>query len=230
MLLIIIRTLILYISVVIVMRVMGKREIGQLQPFELVVALMIAELGAIPMQNVGVPLLSGIIPIIVLMTAQVTLSYISMKSEKGREIICGKPSVLVANGKLVESELAYLRYNINDLLEQLRSKNYPNIADVEFAILETNGQLNVVPRSQKRALQPEDMQISTSYEGIPVTLVIDGKVNEENLRKINLNEAWLQTELEKFGVDDLKKVLFASLDTSGKLFYQLKMESGGGRV
>lgn len=230
MLLIIIRTLILYAAVVVVMRVMGKREIGQLQPFELVVALMVAELAAIPMQNTGIPLLSGIIPIIILMALQVVLSYVSMKSEKARGIICGKPSVLVANGKLIESELTYLRYNINDLLEQLRSKNYPNLADVEFAILETNGQLSVIPKSQKRALQPEDIELTPSYEGLPTTLIIDGHVNEDNLRKMNLTKEWLQEELKRFGVNDFKKVFFASLDTAGKLFYQLKTDTGGGRV
>jgi len=228
MLLIIIRTLILYVAVVTVMRIMGKQEIGQLQPFELVVALMIADLAAIPMQNTGIPLLSGIIPIIVLMACQVVLSYISMKSIKARNIICGCPSVVVANGKLVESELRYQRYNIHDLLEQLRSKNYPNLADIEFAILETNGDLSVIPKSQKRALQPDDLQIKTQYEGMPMALIIDGKVNEKNLRKANLSTDWLRNELLKFGIDDLKKVFFASLDTAGKLFYQLKTKPGGG--
>lgn len=230
MLLVIIRTLILYAAVVVVMRVMGKREIGQLQPFELVVALMIADLAAIPMQNTGIPLLSGIIPIIILMTAQVALSYLSMKSTKARGVICGRPSVLVENGKLVEKELRYLRYNINDLLEQLRAKDYYNLADVEFAILETNGQLSVIPKSQKRALKPEDLNISTSYEGMPVTLVIDGSVLRENLQRVNLNEDWLRSELRKFGIDDLKKVFFACLDTAGKLFYQLKADPEGGRL
>jgi len=228
MLLIIIRTLILYIAVVTVMRIMGKQEIGQLQPFELVVALMVADLAAIPMQNTGIPLLSGIIPIIVLMTCQVALSYISMKSIKARNVICGCPSVVVANGKLVESELRYQRYNIHDLLEQLRSKNYPNLADIEFAILETNGELSVIPKSQKRPLQPDDLQIKTQYEGMPMALIIDGKVNEKNLCKANLSVDWLRNELIKFGIDDFKKVFFASLDTAGKLFYQLKTKPGGG--
>lgn len=230
MLLIIIRTLILYLAVVVVMRIMGKQQIGQLQPFELVLALMIADLAAIPMQDTGIPLLSGIIPIIVLMTAQVALSFISMKSIKARNIICGCPSVVVANGKLVESELRYLRYNIHDLLEQLRTKNYPNLADVEFAILETNGELSVIPKSQKRALQPDDLNINTQYEGMPLTLIIDGQLNEKNLRKVNLTKDWLREELLKFGIDDFRKVFFASLDTAGKLFYQLKTKSGGGRV
>ncbi len=230
MLLIIIRTLILYAAVVIVMRVMGKREIGQLQPFELVVALMIADLAAIPMQDTGIPLLSGIIPITVLMAAQVVLSYVALKSEKARGIICGRPSVLVENGKIVEGELRRLRYNLNDLLEQLRAKDYSNLADVEFAILETNGQLSVIPKSQKRALRPEDIQIKTNYEGMPVTLVIDGKVKQENLSKVNLDEKWLRSELQKFGIKDPGEVFFASLDTVGNLFYQLKAGAGGGKV
>lgn len=230
MLLIIIRTLILYLAVVAVMRIMGKQQIGQLQPFELVVALMIADLAAIPMQNTGIPLLSGLIPIIVIMAAQVVLSYLSMKSIKVRNIICGCPSVVVANGKLIESELRYLRYNVNDLLEQLRTKNYPNLADVEFAILETNGDLSVVPKSQKRALQPDDLNIDTQYEGMPLALIIDGQLNESNLRKVNLTKEWLRTELLKFGIDDFKQVFFASLDTAGKLFYQLKTKSDGDRV
>ena len=222
MLLVIIRTLILYAAVLVVMRVMGKREIGQLQPLELVVALMIADLAAIPMQDTGIPLLSGLIPIIVLMAAQVTLSFISMKSEKARGFISGRPSVVIENGRIVESELRRLRYGINDLLEQIRAKNFSSPADVEFAILETNGQLSVIPKSQKRPLQPCDLHLDTEYEGMPLTIITDGVVNGKNLRKMNLDEQWLREELHKWGVGDVKQVFFANLDTSGKLFLQLR--------
>lgn len=222
MLLIIARTLILFLAVLIVMRIMGKREIGQLQPFELVVALMIADLAAIPMQDTGLPLLGGIIPIVVLMLAQVTLAYITMLNGKGRTLVCGRPSVLVENGRLVEEELRKQRYNINDLLVQLRDKEYYNLGDVEFAILETNGQLSVIPKSQKRPLQPSDLSIDTSYEGVPMTLIMDGQVLTDNLKKVQLDEAWLRAELKKFGIKRPKDVFFASLDTSGKLYYQLK--------
>jgi len=230
MLLVIIRTLILYVAVVVVMRIMGKQEIRQLQPFELVVALMVADLAAIPMEDTGIPLLSGLAPITVLMAAQITMSFISMKSEKARGIISGSPSVVIKNGRIVEQELRRLRYSINDLLEQLRVKNYPNLADVEFAILETNGQLSVIPKSQKRAVQPIDLQIPTEYEGLPLELVVDGVVIHKNLRLVNLTEDWLRNELSKLGVKDLKKVFFASLDTAGKLFYQPKADTSGGRV
>jgi len=217
-----IRTLILYLLVVIVMRAMGKRQIGQLQPFELVVAIMISELAAVPMQNTGIPLVNGIIPILTLLVAQVLMSFISIKSVKARGIICGKPSILIENGKINESILRNEMYTLNDLLEQLRSKDISNVSDVEFAILETSGQLSVIPKSQKRPLIPEDLQISTKYEGLALDLVIDGEISHKNLKKANLDEGWLKSELNKFGVLDLHDILFASLDSNGNLFYQRK--------
>jgi len=222
MLLLIIRTSILYLVVVGAMKAMGKRQVGQLQPFELVVVLVISEMAAIAMEDIGIPLTSSVIPIITIMALQVLLALINLKSEKARAIICGKPSILIQNGRILEDELRNTRVNVNDLLEQMRAKNYFNIADIEYAILETNGHLSIIPKSQKRPLQPEDLQISTKYEGLPTTLIIDGVVNHDNLRKINLDEKWLQTELGKFGIQNIKEVFFASLDTLGNLFFQLK--------
>ena len=220
----IIRTLILFAVVVIGLRLMGKRQIGQLQPYELVIVIMLSALAAIPMENTGVPLISGLIPILTLIVVHVALSVATLKSEKARGVICGTPSVLIENGKIVQQELSRLRYNINELMEQLRAKNMPNIADVEFAILETSGQLSVIPKSQKRPLIPEDMNLPTKYEGLPVTLIIDGHVFHKNLAKINLNEDWLRAELQKFNIKNFKDVLFASLDSEGKLFFQPKAE------
>lgn len=220
----IIRTLILFAVVVIGLRLMGKRQIGQLQPYELVIVIMLSALAAIPMENTGVPLISGLIPILTLIVVHVALSVATLKSEKARGVICGTPSVLIENGKIIQQELSRLRYNINELMEQLRAKNMPNIADVEFAILETSGQLSVIPKSQKRPLIPEDMNLPTKYEGLPVTLIIDGHVFHKNLAKINLNEDWLRAELQKFNIRNFKDVLFASLDSEGKLFFQPKSE------
>ncbi|HBV98984.1 MAG: membrane protein [Peptococcaceae bacterium BICA1-7] len=218
----IIRTLILFTVVVVFLRLMGKRQIGQLQPYELVIIIMLSELASIPMGNSGIPLVSGLVPIFTLLVAQVLLSEVSLKSENTRRIICGTPSVLVEKGRIVEGELRRLRYNINDLLEQLRSKSMPNIADVEFAILETNGDLSVIPKSQKRPLVPEDINLPTKYEGIPTTLIIDGYVFKKNLANIHHSEEWLMDELKKYGVNDFKEVLFASIDTEGSIFYQAK--------
>lgn len=219
------RTLILYTIVVIVMRIMGKRQIGQLQPFELAIAIMISELAAVPMQNTSIPLINGIIPILTLLIAQISLSLISLKSIRARGIICGKPSILVENGKIKEEEFRREMFTLNDLLEQLRIKNIPNIADVEFAILETNGQLSVIPKSQNRPVTPKDLQIQTSYEGIPLDIVIDGNINHLNLQKANLDEKWLRDELGKLNMHDIEKVLFASLDSEGNLYCQLKNDN-----
>ncbi|MEN6461325.1 MAG: DUF421 domain-containing protein [Syntrophomonas sp.] len=220
--LVIIRTLILYTATVVLLRIMGKRQIGQLQPYELVVIIMISELAAIPMQNTGIPIINGLIPIFILVAAEITLSHLSLKSERARGIICGKPSVLIENSKIIETELKRLRYNINDLLEQLRLKNVPDIADVEFAILETSGQLSVILKSQKRPVVPQDLNISPEYEGLPITLVIDGQIIQENLTKMNIDADWLQNELVKSGIHNIKQILFATLDTHGKLYYQVK--------
>lgn len=222
----VVRTLILFAVVVVGLRLMGKRQIGQLQPYELVIVIMLSALAAIPMQNSGVPLISGLVPIVTLIVVHVTLSYITLKSDRARGVICGTPSVLIENGKIVEGEMKRLRYNINELLEQLRSKNIPNIADVEFAIVETSGHLSVIPKSQKRPVVAGDMNLPTRYEGLPVTLIIDGHVFQKNLAKISLSEEWLRSELMKFNVRDPGEVLFASLDTEGKLFFQEKSKAG----
>jgi len=221
-----IRTLILFSVVVVVMRIMGKRQIGELQPFELATAIMISELAAVPMQNTGIPLINGIIPILTLLIAQFTLSFISLKSVKARGIICGKPSILIENGKINEKNLRNEMFTLNDLLEQLRIKNVPNIADVEFAILETNGQLSVIPKSQKRPVNPEDLNIPTKYEGLPLDLIIDGIAIEKNLSQAGLDMDWLKSEINKSGIDNVKNVLFATLDTNGNLYCQKKL---GGR-
>lgn len=224
MLVVFIRTIILYILVVIVLRIMGKRQIGQLQPFELVVAIMLSDLAAVPMQNTGIPLINGIIPIVTLLFLQIILSYINIKSEKARGIICGKPSIVIENGKICERELKRLQYSLNDLLEQLRSKDCARVGDVEFAILETNGQLSVIPKSQKRPITPSDLNINTQYEGLPTNLIIDGRVNYDNLNKVNVTESWLKDELKKFGLNDIKSVLFCSLDTDGSIYFQKQNE------
>lgn len=222
MLLTVIRTLILFVAVLILLRVMGKRQIGEIQPYELVVIIMISELAAIPMENTGIPLLNGLIPIFVLVAAQVTLSYISLKSSKARGVICGRPSIVIEDAVINEDELRRLRYNINDLLEQLRTKDVFDISDVEFAILETSGQLSVILKSQRRPVQPEDLDIEPPFEGLPLTLIIDGRLIEENLVKANKTVGWLLDRLTQSGVKRIQDVLLASLDSRGELYYQLK--------
>lgn len=224
MLLIFSRTLVLYIIVMIVMRIMGKRQIGQLQPFELAIAIMISELASLPMQDTGIPLMHGIIPILTLLFAQLTISLISLKSVSARAVICGRPTILIEKGKIIEENLLYELYTLNDLLEQLRIDNTPNIADVEYAILETNGQLSIIPKTNKKPLTPSDMSISANYEGLPIDLIVDGDINDENMNKAKVSKDWLIKELNKLGIKRIEDTLFASIDSSDKLFAQAKMK------
>ena len=176
MLVILIRTIVLYTLVLLVMRGMGKREIGQLQPFELVISIMIADLASIPMSDIGVPIFNGIIPILGLLIMHLMISLGNLKSIKFRQAICGKPSILIFRGKIDEEVLIKERYTINELQERLRGKDVFNIGDVEYAILETSGEINVILKPEKRNPTLEDMELSAKYEGITYDLVIDGVI------------------------------------------------------
>ncbi|MEA4846589.1 MAG: DUF421 domain-containing protein [Clostridiaceae bacterium] len=221
-LIIFVRTLILYTIIILVLRLMGKRQIGQLQPSELVVALIIADLAAVPMANVGIPLINGIIPIITLFIMEELLSYMSLKSERARGFISGKPSVIIERGMIVEKELKRLRYNLNDLLEQLRLKNFSNLEDVSYAILETSGQLSVIPKEDKNPVTLKDMNIKANTQHLPVTVIIDGRIISDNLHKIGLSNNWIAGELKKNKISSSKDVFFAYLNPGKKFVYQLK--------
>lgn len=213
------RAIILYILVLIVMRLMGKREIGQLQPFELAISIMIADLAAVPMAETGVPISNGIMPILGLLIMHLSISIINMKSTKAREIICGKPSILIFRGKIDEKILKKERFTINELEEKLRDNNIFNIGDVEYAILETSGQVTVIPKPNKKSVTPEDLNIEAKYEGIPYDLVVDGKVMYKNLEKIGKNYIWLKKQTEKFGIKP-EEALIVTIDGESKFFCQ----------
>lgn len=220
-----IRAIVLYIIVLVVMRLMGKREIGQLQPFELAIAIMIADLASIPMTEIGIPITKGIIPILGLLVMHLLISFINLKSIKLRELICGKPSMLIYRGKIDEKVLKKERFTINELQERLRGNNIVNIGDVEYAILETNGEVTVIQKPNKRNSIPEDFNIMPDYEGIPYDLVIDGVIMEENLKKIGKNYIWLEKQVEKFNMKP-EEALIVTLDGKGQIFCQKKGKKG----
>ena len=152
-----VRTVILYILVIIAIRMMGKRQVGELEPTELVVTIMISELASIPMQETGVPLISGIIPILTILVLEVGFSFIELKNKKLRRILKGKPSVLIYEGKIVIDEMKKIRFNRDDLMEELRQAGYANIGDVRYGIIETNGRLSVIPQKNKEPLVQKDI-------------------------------------------------------------------------
>lgn len=215
------RSIILYLIVLIVMRLMGKREIGQLQPFELAISIMIADLASIPMTEVGIPIFNGIVPILGLLLMHLMISLLNLKSLKAREIICGKPSILIYRGKIDEKVLKKERFTINELQERLRGNGVVNLGDVEYAILETSGQVTVIQKPEKRNTIPEDFKIQPEYEGIPYDLVVDGKVMYKNLKIIGKNYEWLKKQVEKFKMKP-EEALVVTIDGKSQIFCQKK--------
>ena len=218
------RAIVLYIIVLIVMRLMGKREIGQLQPFELAISIMIADLASIPMTEIGIPIFNGIIPILGLLFMHLIISVINLKSLNAREIICGKPSILIYRGKIDEKKLKKERFTINELQERLRGNNVVNLGDVEYAILETSGQVTVIQKPEKRNTIPADFNIEPEYEGIPYDLVVDGKIMHKNLKAIGKNYNWLKKEVGKFNITP-EEALIVTIDGKSQIFCQKKEET-----
>ncbi len=201
---------------------MGKRELGKLSPFDFVVSIMIAEIAAIPMEDSDIPLHHGVVPIVTLVILQISLSFLTLHSETIRRWINGRPNIVIQNGKVQVSEMEKVRLNMNDLLAHLREKGIFDLADVEFALLESSGKLSVLPKSQKRFLTPEDMKIPTTYEGLVMPLIIDGNIQHENLFQMNLDQNWLYGKLKNLGIRSVKDLVFASINTKGEIFFAEK--------
>lgn len=201
------RTIILYGVISIIFRLMGKRELGELNVLDLVVYIMIAEIAVVAIENPKERITNNILPMGVLMIIQILLSYFSLKSKKVRDLLDGKPSIIINNGKIDEHEMRKQRYNFDDLLLQLRDKNIRNISDVEFAILETSGKLSVYEKSPNQG-------------GITIPLILDGEVQENNLKRIEKNKFWLLQELKKLGYTQVKEISFCSFQ-DGKFFVDI---------
>ena len=223
MILIFVRTIIIYVLVLFVMRFMGKREIGQMQPFELVISIMIADLASTPMAEIGIPILYGIIPIFGLLFMHILISVLNIKSIRVREIICGKPRILINEGKKKEKALTKENFTINELQERLRVNNVNNISDVEYAILETSGQISVILKSEKRGVTTEDLKLQVAKTKISYDLVLDGKIMYDNLKKIGKDEKWLVKEIQKFKIRPQQALIFVQ-NGDGSFFCQEKQE------
>ncbi|GIM47219.1 DUF421 domain-containing protein [Collibacillus ludicampi] len=216
------RTILVYLYVLIAMRLMGKREIGKLSIFDLVVSIMIAEVSAVALEDPSAPLSRGMLIIAALVSLQILVSYITLKSQRLRNLVEGQPTVLIANGKINDAEMRRTRYSMSDLMTQLREKNIANVADVEFAILETSGKLSVFPKAQKRPLTAGDLNLTVPRTGLPLPLIIDGQPIDKNIEKIGKTRYWLKYELKKFGYEDFKEIFYCCVDNQGQLYVDQK--------
>jgi len=217
---VIIKTAIIYFFAMLIMRMMGKRQAGELQPFELIIAVMIAEVAATPMDSPGTPITHGIVPIVVLLVLHNGIAFLSLKSEKLRAFFSGKPSIVIYKGIVVRHELKRLSYNLSDLLEQLRGKDVINLADVHYAVLETNGNLSVMLKPEKRPATPEDLSLKPENPGFCYDLVIDGRLKPDNLERLGFKEKDLLQVMSGHKIKRVKDVFLALCDETGQVLVQ----------
>ena len=202
------RTIILYLFIIVGIRLMGKRQVGELEPSELVLALLIADLAAVPMQDFGIPLLTGIIPILTLLCLTMALSVLTMKSVRFRAVLCGRPSIIVENGKLHQREMQKNRFTVDELMEELRMKGITDLNSIKYAILETNGQISVLPYAAQQPVTAAQMELHPKEPGLPLVIINDGRVLEHNLRQRGLDDIWLTMALS---VLTMKSVRFRAV-------------------
>ncbi|WP_294348747.1 DUF421 domain-containing protein [uncultured Clostridium sp.] len=245
-----IRTAILYTLVVIVMRIMGKRQIGELQPYEFVITIMISDLASLPMQDTRFPLLLGIIPIITLLFLKVMLSQLELKSQLIRKFVNGEPCIVICKGKINYSVIKKQQINIDEIMEEIRLAGYFDLEEIQYAILENNGQLSILPTSQSSssgsntintscAASSETSTVRTGGSNsnsnnnsntkntkekppfLPKILITDGKINTNSLTSINKDKDWITNVLKNHNIDSIDQVLIAMYDTQGRFRYQL---------
>lgn len=217
-----IRTIILYIFIIIGIRLMGKRQVGELEPSELVLSLIIADLASVPMQDYGIPLLTGILPILALLAMTMILSVLTMKSVRFRALMCGRPNIVIRDGLVDQREMARNRLTIDELLEELRAKGYTDPATVKYAILETNGQLSVLPYANQKPPTAQQLQVSAEESGLPLVVISDGRLLEHNLRALGRDRKWLDQRLEERGCSGLEAVFLLLVDQTGSIYLARK--------
>ncbi|MFK9091327.1 DUF421 domain-containing protein [Bacillus salipaludis] len=216
---IVFRTIMFYLLILIIFRLMGKREIGELSILDLVVFIMIGELAVVAIERPNVKIFHAILPMAILMIIQIIMAIVSLKSKKFRNLVEGKPSIIINRGKIDEVAMRKQRYNFDDLMTQLREKDIRSIADVEFAILESSGSLSVIEKLE----DPNKPKNQSKNGDITIPLILDGNIEEENLKRINKTNLWLRQELKKQGYRDVKKISFCSYE-NGKFFIDFQDE------
>ncbi len=221
----IIRAVVIYLWLHFVTKLMGQREIGSLNVFDFIVVITIGSIAAAPLASSTDDVIGPFVSIGTLGVLNILIAYLSLKNAKFRRVVQDEPIVLVQNGQILEDTMRSTRFNLDDLLTEIRKNNIPNLADVEFAILESNGRVSVIPKSQARPVTPQDLQLPTPYEGMPSVLIEDGNIIEDNLRENQLSKNWLLEQLQNLGIRSEKEVFAALLDTQGRLYVSKKNQT-----
>lgn len=212
---VLVRTAVLYLLIIVGLRLLGKRQLGELEPSELTLTLIIADLASVPMQDNGIPLLTGVIPIAVLLCLSTILSFLAARSVRFRGLLCGKPCVIIANGAVQVAALRRTRLTTDELLEELRIQGYTDLREVKFAVLETNGQLSVLPYAAQKPATAGQMKLPVRDFALPVILISDGRLLRKNLTALGRSETWLRGQLAVYGLTSPRQVFLFTADALG---------------
>ena len=217
------RTIILYLLLIVGLRLTGKRQIGELEPIELVLTMLLSDLASVPMQDFDSPLINGVVPILTLLALTTLLSYISFRSGRFRSLICGEPAIVVRYGKLQQRAMRHNRMTVDELLEELRGQGVTNLKDVKYAVLETSGQVSVLLRSDAQPVTPAQLSMNAADDPfLPVLLINDGRLLRDNMKKMDVDDAWLRQQLKREHLTDPSQVFLLSLDQGGNVICQAK--------
>ena len=218
----VVRTVILYLVIVIGIRLMGKRQIGQLEPSEFVLSLLIADLAAVPMQDFGIPIIMGVIPIVTLLCLSTILSVLTVKSIRIRALLCSRPSIVVQNGKILSREMVKNRFTVDELMEELRVAGVTDLDSVKYAVLETTGRISVITRKEEQPPTATDLGVQVEENGLPVIVISDGRILTENMKVRNLSDQWLGQQLSGRKIQDISQVFLMTVDEAGKVYVSIK--------
>ena len=217
-----IRTIVLYFLIMVGLRLLGKRQIGELEPIELVLTLLISDLAAVPMQDFGIPLLNGVIPIVTLLLLSMLLSWGSVRSIRLRRLICGSPAALILDGKVQQDAMRHNRFTLDELTQELRNQGILDIASVEYAVLETNGQLNIILAPAQQPVTAEQMHMETEDTGYFSILINNGRILRDNLKRMGRDERWLQKQVQQRGAQCIADVYLLMMNDAGQVYFAAK--------
>lgn len=219
---VLVRTLVIYFALLITMRLLGKRQLGEMELSEFVLAALIADLAAHPLQDIGIPLINGLVPILTLFCCEVLISGATLKSVRLRSLFFGRPSVLILRGKVIQRELRKNRFSLDELMQELRNQGVLDISKIEYGILETDGRLNVILYASESPVTPAMLNIETSRDAYPAIIINDGHVMETNLRHLGRDMNWLTKQLNERGVHSPSDVFLMTLNKIGQIYYAAK--------
>ena len=211
----VVRTIILYLLIILGIRLMGKRQIGELEP---------SDLAAVPMQDFGIPLIMGIIPILTLLCLSAILSVLTVKSIRFRALLCSRPSIVIQDGKILTREMVKNRFTVDELMEELRMAGVTDLSTVKYAVLETTGRISVLPYAEHQPVTVRDMGLKVKEAGLPVIVVSDGRVLSHNLKTRNLSMRWVKEQMGSRGVQDIRQVFLMTVDEADNVYFVKKEE------